>query len=178
MAKITGPYTIPDDHISLVGRIAGNWAHLEFEIDFGIWHLANTHQQLAACITSQLMSIHPRLKAFIALVEVRAGSAASVKALKSFQGSIADLVELRNRTVHDPRFKQKDTNEIHRLEITAKPRVQFGFLPEPKKELEQTLERIRAKVIEFKELRDRAIAEIDALPEASRPTLLQIVPGP
>ncbi len=176
MAKVSSPYTLPDDHVALIGRIAEAWAQLEFRIDLGIWHLSNTPQQLTACITSQFLSIHPRLKAFRALVMVRNGSQASVDSLNAFAGSISGLVERRNRSIHDPRYKQKDTAEIHRLEITAKPKVRFGFFPEPKEDLRRTLDQIYDKVAEFEAIRDRILDEIDKLPPESLPTLLQIYP--
>lgn len=177
MAKITSPYIVPDDHVALVGRIAGAWAHLEFEIDVGIWRLTNTAQQLAACITSQLMSVHPRIAAFKGLVQVRGGSQKSVDDINTFYGNISGLVERRNRVVHDTRFRQKDTLEVHRLEITAKGRaVQFGFTPENKDELQRTLTQISDRVREFVALRNKIIDEIEALPKEAQPILQEIIP--
>jgi hypothetical protein len=174
MAKDFGPYVIPDDHAALVGRVADLWAQFEFQIDLGIWRLANTHQQLAACITAQLQSIHPRLKAFGALVAVSGGSEESIKDVSRFQGSISGLAERRNRAIHDPRYRQNSTGDIHRLEITAKPHVQFGFVHEPQSELRAFIETIHGKTREFMALRDRIVAEIDALPSESQPLLHKI----
>ncbi len=178
MAKISGPYTIPDEHTALIGRVAEAWAQLEFHIDYGIWHLANTHQQLAACITAQFQAVHPRLRAFIALVQIRNGSQATVDKLNSFQGNVSGLVEKRNRCVHDPRFKNKRTGEISRLQITAKPKVEFDFLPEPANQLQATIDQIYERTTEFIRLRNKAIREIDALPLESQPTLTEISPVP
>lgn len=176
MAKFSGEYAIPDEHVVLIGRISDAWAQFEFQIDRGIWHLADTEQQLAACITAQFQSVHPRLKAFAALIAVRNGSDESVKKAKKFYGEISGLIETRNRSVHDPRYVDRSTDEIHRLEITAKPRVTFEFTPEPKNELEATIEKIYEKLDEFMKLRDETLREIDELPEESLPTLVQIIP--
>ena len=177
MAKLSGPYTIPDERVALIGRVADVWANLEFHIDCGIWALSGTHQQLAACITSQFTSVHPRLRAFATLTEVRGATPISIGKITSFIGALSGLVERRNRAVHDPRFKQKSTGEIVRLEITARPRdVQFGFLPEDKSELETVIAQISEKVREFMALRDSVIAEIEALPPERRPPLKKIIP--
>jgi hypothetical protein len=178
MAKISGPYVVPDDHVALIGRVANLWSQIEFEIDKGIWHLADTHQQLAACITSQFMSIHPRLNAFKGLVQVRGGSEQAVKEIDTFHGNIGSLVDRRNRIVHDPRFIQGDTRQVQRLEVTSRgKKVQFGFLPEERADLERTLVQIRERGMEFIALRDRIISEIEAIPPESLPILLEIVPA-
>ncbi len=178
MAKISSPYAVPDKHVALMGRVADTWAQLEFQIDQGIWYLAGPEQQLIACITAQLISVHPRLRAFTALVAIRGGSEQSVRDLNTFTGNVSGLSDQRNRTVHDPRFVDKATGEVHRLEITARPKVQFGFLPEPASQLEERITRISERVFEFIELRDRIISEIDGLPPESQPILQRIVPVP
>lgn len=176
MAKLSGPDAIPVEHLALIGKVADAWSQLEFQIDVAIWHLAATEQQLSACITSQFMSIHPRLKALTALVTVRGGSEQSISDIQSFSGRVSGLAEKRNRCVHDPRYRDRTTGGITRLEITAKPKVQFGFLPEPKSELQEFIDRIYEKMEEFGHLRTRILNEIDALPPESRPQFLRITP--
>src|SRR5262245_32022742 len=115
----------------MIGRIANAWAQLEFEIDRGIWDLIGAPQPLTACVTSQMFSIHPRMRAFIALVEVRGGSTDTLAALKKFSDKhVSGLVEPRNRAVHDPRMLDRDTGQVHRLDVTARPKVHFGFKAE------------------------------------------------
>jgi hypothetical protein len=70
---------------------------------------------LGACMTAQMISIHPRLKAFIALVEIRGGSETALKELNIFSGSAGGLAEKRNRMVHDPRAVHNRTKEVGRL---------------------------------------------------------------
>ena len=178
MAKIHGSESIPESHAALMGRLADAWAQFEFAIDQGIWELVNIEQQLTACVTSQFISIHPRMKAFIALVEVQGGTQKAVANLKKFYGNVSGLSETRNRRIHDPRYRDRTTGQIHRLEITAKPAVQFGFLPEPESEPEAIINEIYERGDEFIELRNSVISEIYALPPESQPSLLRIIALP
>ena len=175
----SGPYVLPDEHLIWMGRVADAWANLEFAVDQGIWHLTDGYQQLIACVTAQLISIHPRMKAFIALVEVRNGKPETVAALKKlYSGTLSGLSDRRNRTIHDPRHINKRTGEVNRLEITAKPKVHFGFIPEAVGDLKRFHAEIGDAIMLVKQLRDQAIAEIEALPEESLPTLSEIVRVP
>jgi hypothetical protein len=169
---------IPDSHLAAIGLVANHMATLEFHIDVGIWNLVGAPQQLAACLTAQMISAHPRLRAFIALVEILGGSQATIDKLNKFQGQIGALTEKRNRMVHDPRMIKLATEETARLQITAKPKVHFGFLPEPEEEVMKVSNDLAFALRDFLALRDAAIAEIQALPAKSRPQLVEIIPAP
>lgn len=84
--KLRGSYVLPEDHAARIGRISDAWAHLEFEIDRGIWTLLATQHQLAACVTAQLSFIHPRIKAFISLVEIHKGQQTTIDELSKLYG--------------------------------------------------------------------------------------------
>ena len=134
------------------------------------------HQQLAACITSQFLSTHPRMNAFVALAELRGAKESTVTEVKVFWNKrINPLVDQRNRAVHDPRMKHQASEEMHRLEITARPSSQFGFKPEPITTLQALHTKIHTTVSDFSNLRDRLIAEIEALPPESHPKLSAII---
>jgi hypothetical protein len=177
MAKVSGPYVLPEEHAAMIGRIADAWAQLEFQIDRGTWTLLRTDQQRAACVTAQLTAVHQKMRAFIALVEVLGGNNGTISGLKKLNGEILSggLQEQRNRAVHDPRMLHKPSDDVHRLEVTAKPKVHFGFKPESVNDLRQTHERIYEAITKLIGLRDAAIAEIEALPPESRPLLMTIV---
>lgn len=160
MAKIGGPDVLPHNHAALIGRFADAWAQLEYRIDEGIWHLANAEQQLAACITSQFVSIHPRMKAFIALAMVRGAASRTIGDLNRFYSSLNCLAETRNRRIHDPRFRDEATGTVHRLEIKAKPKVEFDFIPEPKDDFAELISSVWEKITEFTKLRDTAVNEV------------------
>jgi hypothetical protein len=175
MAKIAGPFVMPDANAAMIGRIADAWAQLEFQVDRGIWTLLRAPQQFAACLTSQMLSIHPRMKAFIALVEIQGASAKTIRALNKIYGEMGALSEARNRAVHDPRLVDYDSKEVYRLDVTARPKPHFGFIPENLENRRAFHDQIYEATTRFSNLRDAAIAEIEALPLASRPPLLGIV---
>lgn len=174
--KISGPNALPAGHAALMGGITNAWAQLEFEIDRGIWTLLGSQHQLAACVTSQLNYVHPRIKAFIALVHLHGGDNQTIRELNTFyQDRISGLSELRNRSVHDPRMLDYDTQSVHRFEATAKPKITFGWTLETTLDLKTLHDRIYQVVTDFNILRDKVIAAIQALPQSSRPQLISIV---
>jgi hypothetical protein len=174
--KLSGSYVLPEDHAAIIGRISDAWAHLEFQIDRGIWTLLATQHQLAACVTAQLSFIHPRIKAFISLIEIHGGKQDTIDELNKLYGKqISALSEKRNRSVHDPRMVDKDTRAVHRFEATAKGKLSFGFKPEPIDTLETLYNELHEAITKFIELRDRAIREIEAIPAEARPQFVSIV---
>src|SRR5205823_2262222 len=88
---------------------------------------------------------------------------------------IGALSESRNRAVHDPRLIDRDTNEVHRLDVTARPKPHFGFKPESIAEQERLHAQIYDLVTRFSKLRDAAITEIEALPPESLSPLRGII---
>lgn len=169
---------IPDSHLAAIGHVANMTANLEFEIDRGIWDLVGAPQQLTACVTAQLISVHPRMRAFIALAELLGAAADTVQKLKSLSGELGGLIEKRNRYVHDPRMIRPSDGVVARLQITAKPAVHFGFIDETANEVRAVGESIKSKGEEFIDLRDRAVAEVKASLSKSPLRLDQILPGP
>jgi hypothetical protein len=176
---MAGPSSIiPDTRLAAIGHVANMMANLDLQIDIGIWTLIGAPQQLSACVTAQLFSAIPRMKAFTGLAEILGASGDSIKRLKTISGQISGLAEDRNRMVHDPRMIKKSTGAVERLQITAKPNVHFGFIPENDEEVNNKGNEIGNKVREFMALRDAIIAEIEALPPESRPQLTGIAPYP
>jgi hypothetical protein len=176
MAKVSGPYIMPKEHAEMIGRVADAWAQLELQIDRGIWTLLGTHQQLAACLTVQMISVHPRIKALVALLHVLGASPETIKGFGTLYGqTLSGLSDQRNRAVHDPRMIDKVSRQTHKLEMAAKPKPHLDFIPEPLEELRKTHDDIYAAVTKFSNMRDAAIAEIDALLPESRPLLHSII---
>lgn len=172
MAKIAGPFVMPDEYAVLIGRISESFSQLEFSIDLGIWALSEAPQQLVACVTAQLMGTHTRMNAFMALAELRGAKKETIDQVKTFKTKRIDpLSERRNRAVHDPRWLDENTETMHRLEITAKPSPHFEFVPESPDDLAKVHTLIHTTVTDFGALRDSVIAEIEALPAESRPPL-------
>lgn len=176
MAKIVS--VVPEAHLAAIGHVANTAANVEFQIDLGIWNLVGSRQQLAACITAQLISPHPRLKAFTALAEILGASKARISELNTLAGALGGLYEKRNRIVHDPRMIKQSTGTVQRLQVTARPKVHFGFIEETTDEVIKIAEDLTAKGNEFITLRDIVISEIDTLHKKSSVPLTEIVPGP
>ena len=176
--ELEGSLTLPDDYASLIGRIVEAWGQFELQVDFGIWQLLATPQQLSACVTSQLNSMHPRFNSFIALSEVSGASQKSVKELKTFLAlQVAGLIEKRNRSAHDPRMINKKDNQVNRLSVSARNgKVSFEFVPEPIDSLKKTFNDIYKTIKAFMKLRDRIIREIAELPEEFHPKFSEIIP--
>ena len=167
--KLKGDLVLPDDYAALIGRIVEAWAHFEFEVDVGIWRLMGTPDELAACVTSQLNSMHPRFYAFIALAQVSGANKRTVGKLKAFFGErVAGLGERRNRSAHDPRMVKKSDRQVSRLSISARnAKVTFEYVPEPLESLAKTYNDIFQTVTDFLVLRNLVLNQIAAKREAS-----------
>lgn len=175
--ELEGNLTLPDDYASVIGRIVEAWGHFELQVDLGIWKLLATPQQLSACVTSQLSSMHPRFSAFIALAQVSGASKKSIDELRKFFGDrVGGLIERRNRMAHDPRLVHKTSGEVNRLSVSARGgKISFEFVPEPIDGLKKTYNDIHGTIKAFIKLRDKIIREIEELPEESHPKFSEIV---
>jgi hypothetical protein len=116
---------IPEAHYAAIGRVVDAWAELEFEIDQFIWHLTQTPQALAACVTAQIISIYLRMQALVSLVNLYMRDEELIKELNKFSGDVGQLAEKRNRIIHDRRFVQVETKKVVRFQITAKTTLDF-----------------------------------------------------
>lgn len=171
------PYFITDEHLAVIGRIANAWSAMEFTVDETSWRLAKVPAMIGACMTAQMLAMGAKMRALIALCELRGISEDTLKKLRQFNGNkIAPLQERRNRTVHDYRLRNNATGEAVRLQITAQGPLVFDFHPEPTKDLEETRRKIEAALREFILLRDALIAEFAALPDTAGRQLLDISP--
>jgi hypothetical protein len=70
-------------------------------MDYLVWQLARVDQKAGTCITSQLNGVGARLRTIIALLRLREIDEGIVKKFQVFDGSIQDLLNKRNRAVHD-----------------------------------------------------------------------------
>jgi hypothetical protein len=168
------PINIPDDHYAALGKVADAWADLEFQIDQLIWHLLGASQALGACVTAQIISIHPRLSALRSLVDLWEISPPIVARLNTFIGEAEAMSTKRNRTIHDKRLIQWKTKEVVRFEVTARKELKFGPVPEPIDELLKFRDDILNKVAQFVSI-DRDIRlELSSSPDKQRRRLLHI----
>jgi hypothetical protein len=134
---------IPDEHYAAVGRVADTWADLEFEIDTLIWDLLQTPQAFGACVTGQMISVHPRLQALRSLAALWEISKALDDKLAELDGEISALAEKRNRTIHDKRLVRWKTKDVVRFQISARRKLKFGPEPESIADLDKFRDVIR-----------------------------------
>lgn len=145
---------IPYAHYAAIGKVIDAWGDLEFEVDRVIWELMGAPQPFGACVTSQLISIHPKLRALRALLHLWSADDLADQ-VGSFASGMYELTELRNRTVHDKRFILHPQNDVVRFEITAPKRLTFEAKIERKDDLNEIVRRIREKVRLFDDIRDK-----------------------
>jgi hypothetical protein len=167
-----------DSHFAEIGKLTESWAQLEYAIDHMIWGMANVHQALGACITSQLMSVNPRMKAFRSLAAALGAGPDSVERIGKLQSKLSGLQTKRNRAVHDPRMMNTNTKCLDRLQITAVSKLEFGWQPETPETLAEIRQEVEDRIREFCALAADVTAEIRSLPEKYRPRLPQMLPLP
>jgi hypothetical protein len=149
-----------------IGHVAHHWARLEHEINQVIWILAGTSAAYGACITAQIPSIVPRLRALTALAQNNGVSTAVIKDLNRFSGKADKLSRRRNRTIHDPWFFReyraglRSYVEFGRLEVTADRRLTYEIKPQSRKAVLDIAHDIIAAHKEFTLLRDRIFGEL------------------
>jgi len=149
-----------------VGHVAHHWARLEHEINKMIWALAALEPEDGACITAQIPSMVPRLRALIALVHKNGAGKALLKDLNRFSGKADGLARRRNRVIHDPWFFRENRSENHsqiefgRLEVTADRRLTYEVKPQTRKEVLDIAHDILAAIKEFNSLRERIHGEL------------------
>src|SRR3954447_12643747 len=123
-----------------------------------------------------MIGVNGRLRAIRSLLRAHGASDASIKIVGTFAGTLGTLQQKRNRAAHDPRMVHIDTESIDRLEITADNKLVLGFQPESVNSLTEITLQIDRKVDEFRDIIQKCVNEINALPYTSRPPLRQIVP--
>jgi hypothetical protein len=145
---------IPHAHYAAIGRVIDAWGDPEFEIDRVVWELIGVPQPFGACVTSQILSVHSKLRAVRALLHLW-GDDSLADEVGRFANNIYELSEIRNRLVHDKRFVLYPTNDVIRFEVTAPKKLTFEAKIEFRAYLDETTRRIKDKVIAFDDIRDK-----------------------
>jgi hypothetical protein len=166
---------IPEAHYAAMGKVADAWADLEFEIDRLIWYLLGTNQAFGACVTAQMISIHPRLQALRALTELWEISKPIIDELGTFDGKAVGLAETRNRLIHDKRLIQWKTKEVVRFQVSARRKLKFGVEPESIASLDAFREKVQNLMETFTVISHKIRIEIEASSEKQRKPLPHIL---
>lgn len=155
--------------VEAIGYVAVHWARLEHEINQAIWALSALDSEDGACLTAQIPSIVPRMRALIALVHKNKCSDELIGDLNRFSADADKLGRRRNRTLHDPWFFREDTDKVFgRLEVTADRRLVYEIKPQTRKDILDIAHDIIAAQKTFEGLRSRISDELRA----------QLVPHP
>jgi hypothetical protein len=149
--------------LEAIGYVAVHWARLEHEINQAIWALCALESADGACLTAQIPSIMPRMRALIALVHKNGCGEKLLTDLNRFAGEADKLARRRNRVIHDPWYFRDDTNQIFgRLEVTADKRLVYEIKLQTRKDVLDIAHEIIAAQKTFEALRARINAEFQA----------------
>jgi hypothetical protein len=92
---------LDEKHFAAIGRVAASWSLLEYAIDFAVNHLSVMGAEAGYCVTSQILSATYKFNAFMALIDLHQMSKEKLAEAREFQQRIYNLIEHRNRVVHD-----------------------------------------------------------------------------
>jgi hypothetical protein len=140
-----------------------------------IWHLLGTNQALGACVTSQMISVHPRLRALRSLADLWNLSEPIRARLTRFTTEAEDMSTKRNRTIHDKRLVMASTKEVVRFEITAGKTLKFAPMPESVTDLTLFKTTICEKVAQFIAISDDIRRELLSSQDTNRGPLPYIL---
>jgi hypothetical protein len=106
---MSGP-TLPDDqfelyreYLSLVGEIATDYASFEDSINGTIIILAGIEdRRIGICLTTEIISIHTKLRILIALLHERKMPAALIEKGEALSERAIKVSKFRNKYVHTP----------------------------------------------------------------------------
>ena len=172
------PTLVPLEHDAAIGRVARSWGHLEHMVDLIVWDAARVPHQIGACITAQMGSVHPKLRALGALLVLWEIDPALIKKVDVFAANLHDLGEKRARAVHDARLTDYK-GQVVRWQTTASSKgVIFGPQPETIEELKNLRTRIARNIRRFEDLKQE-IRDAILTSEQKQPLrLVQIVEHP
>ena len=133
-----------------IGRVASYWTHFEHILDEIIWDISQVPEDIAICITGQMMGATPRFKAIDALGKHVGLPKELLKKATNLKGRQYDVAEDRNRVVHDPWYYVREQGKADAVtQLKASPP---GHAPASEDEINDLIQRIRKLIIEAAEL--------------------------
>jgi hypothetical protein len=148
----------------LVGRIATEWAILEFHVNECIWLLADVYPALGACITSQIININGRLTALLALMKVRRVDQKLVDKINQFASDVRGPLEKRNRAIHDPMIVEQTEGLAGRITVVAPKKLTFTIQEITFEELQSDFDEIMQCSLTFQGYRQQIVDALPSLP--------------
>jgi len=117
---------------------------------------------MGACITAQFTSIHPKLKALIALCRHKEVDHKLIKRLNTFRQSLYSTADKRNRAVHDAWMPQVSPGgiEIVQWDLGTGKDVNEFTRPTPLCELIELNREIHKRMSAFATIKDDLLSEL------------------
>ena len=141
------PLRADSPYQAAIGRITTAWSDFEFEVNRAIWELAGIDGEHGVCLTAQIYSIQGRINALIALAHLEGASKTTIGKLNKFAShKVEPLSQKRNRIVHDPWCRGKETEIVGQILATAQRKLDYRIR-------EVTLEYLKATWQEILRLR-------------------------
>ena len=154
--------TPPPSQAEYVGNVCNSWAGLELAIDGVTWLIADVHSRVGACITTQFISIHPKIKALIALCRFRGVDDKLIKRLNAFHQSLYSTAEKRNRAVHDAWMPEVSPGRVQLVQwdLGMGKDVSDFTRPAPISELIELNQEINKRISAFMKIREDLLFEL------------------
>jgi len=146
-------------HFAAIGKVAAEWAWLEFWIDTKTLELTKIQFEAGLCVTAQVVGSARKLDAYIALARHLGIKKASAD-LEAFAKDTVGLAERRNRAIHDPWLVEKGLYPS-RLEATARRTLRFLVVPVGTDELLTLIDLIMDHVARFDRLHHSIASELN-----------------
>lgn len=152
--RMTVRTPLPKEHpfYALIGRVASNWTLFEHTLDLIIWDLAKIPQPTAVCLTGQMMGATTRFKIIEALGRQIGLSKSDLQPVRTLKTSHYEVIEKRNRIVHDPWFMTFDTDDGTSIGEVSQWKVS-GHTKVDESEIQETLDRIQGLIDSARNLR-------------------------
>jgi hypothetical protein len=156
--------SLPHEHPGylLIGRVASEWAELEHTLDRIIWELASLDAETGACITAQIIGHRPRFEMILALAEHISMPADVIKQISKLLQVTSEVVKERNRIVHDAWWYDEHTGKLAQFMSPRYRHPRFGLQPIEETEVTRTVETIRRRVSDVRNLRNALVAQMRA----------------
>jgi hypothetical protein len=152
--EVTYDQPLPQDDpfMSLIGRVAAEFARIEHLLDMTIWTLSGVDAAIGSCITGQLTGQFQRFSALESLATAKGFDQNLLTKIKKLAQRTGEVAKLRNRFVHDAWYAHSPSGEITQFRSFSAKDQRFGLAPIGEQDAIDAILRIREKVMEVKEL--------------------------
>jgi hypothetical protein len=158
------PLNADHEMCKLVGLVAAEFALLEHILDLSIWALLGVREELAACVTGQMMGSRPRLQSIIMLIDKRGLGKELAEEATKLMNALFNVNEQRNRIVHDAWYIDPTTQEEAQFRSMPFKGKMFGMVDISRSDILKTTEEIKRKRESAGQLRRKVQDALASLP--------------